>query len=193
MKPGNVPQKVTQAVVAACPHHGLEVFKGGSSSMGPHAAPSVAEGTPLEDSDVRHFYNEVWLPRMREHLTLLQQQQGGTDPDQEQPLQSDPGAHGKGNPNKVRKWVSTPLPACCADLHNRPCASMCMRAGASTWCHWHKVAVCRAGIAPPAALSVSQGHEHAAGGQQQDQHHALIRWVLVNERNTAEICIILLA
>lgn len=88
-----MPQKVNQAVAAACPHHGLEVFQGACGSRGAQAAASEEGTPPAEGADVRHFYNEVWLPRMRDHLTLLQQQQQpqeGSDPEpgqQEQPDQ----------------------------------------------------------------------------------------------------------
>lgn len=92
-------QRVNQAVVGACPHHGLEVFQGASSSA------ASEEGAPAEGSDVRHFYNDVWLPRMREHLTLLLQQRQahqGSDPEQKQQQQPSQGAADrKGNPKKV--------------------------------------------------------------------------------------------
>ena len=61
-------------MAAVCPHHGLEVFQGSLGGPG-------EEGTPPSVPELRHWYNEVFLPRMREHLTPRAEAPGEPDQD----------------------------------------------------------------------------------------------------------------
>lgn len=53
-------QRVNQAVAAASPHHGMEVFQADDESIG--------EETEEPVRNVRQLYNDVFLPRMRPFL-----------------------------------------------------------------------------------------------------------------------------